>query len=152
MCAAADSLQALYDTLCAAGMGEGLRLDLSLINDIDYYNGVIFQGYVQGVPHAVLAGGRYDNLMRRFEKPQGALGFAVYLGSLDRLLAEKPAYDADVLLLYEKNAPPAQVMCAVQTLAQNGESVRAETALLPEVRARRTLRLCADGTTEVVLC
>ncbi len=62
--------------------GVELRLDFSIINDIDYYNGLIFQGFVQGVPQAVLAGGRYDNLMNRFEKSQGALGFALYLNAL----------------------------------------------------------------------
>ncbi len=60
-----------------------LRLDFSILNDIDYYNGLIFQGFVQGTPQVVLAGGRYDNLMKRFEKTQGALGFALYLNTLE---------------------------------------------------------------------
>ncbi len=68
--------------------GVELRLDFSTLNDIDYYNGLIFQGFVQGVPGAVLSGGRYDNLMRRFGKRQGALGFALYLSVLGGLEAE----------------------------------------------------------------
>ncbi len=59
-----------------------LRLDFSILNDVDYYNGLIFQGFVQGVAQAVLSGGRYDNLVRRFGKSQGGLGFALYLNAL----------------------------------------------------------------------
>ncbi len=74
-------------SLLQARVGEvpnvQLRLDFSILNDIDYYNGLIFQGFIQGLPQVVLAGGRYDNLMRRFEKKQPALGFALYLDALE---------------------------------------------------------------------
>ena len=52
-------------TLCAALEGQRLRLDLSLVNDMDYYNGLVFQGYVTGLPRAVLKGGQYDPLADR---------------------------------------------------------------------------------------
>ncbi|WP_443722116.1 ATP phosphoribosyltransferase regulatory subunit [Ruthenibacterium lactatiformans] len=80
MADACGELQSLYDALEAVDAADTLRLDFSTLNDIDYYNGVVFKGYVRGVPRAVLAGGRYDNLMRRFGKPQPAVGFALYLG------------------------------------------------------------------------
>ncbi|MDL2252887.1 ATP phosphoribosyltransferase [Ruminococcaceae bacterium OttesenSCG-928-I18] len=63
--------------------GVQLRLDFSILNDIDYYNGLIFQGFVKGASQALLSGGRYDNLMQRFQKRQGALGFALYLNVLE---------------------------------------------------------------------
>lgn len=75
-----EELEALHGALL--GEGVALRLDFSILNDVSYYNGLIFQGFVQGVSRAVLSGGRYDNLMRRFEKDQAALGFALYLDAL----------------------------------------------------------------------
>lgn len=101
MADACGELQSLYDALEAVDAADTLRLDFSTLNDIDYYNGVVFKGYVRGVPRAVLAGGRYDNLMRRFGKPQPAVGFALYLGGLGRAFAEKSDYDVDTLLLYD---------------------------------------------------
>lgn len=77
---ALDELQALCGAL--EGSGAELRLDFSILNDADYYNGLIFQGFVRGVPRPVLAGGRYDNLLHRFSKPQGAVGFGLYLDAL----------------------------------------------------------------------
>ena len=72
------------------GIGEdgGLRIDLSLAGDMNYYNGIVFQGYVNGIPAAVLSGGRYDKLMRRMGKRSGAIGFAVYMDMLERYYAD----------------------------------------------------------------
>lgn len=55
-----------------------------MVNDLSYYSGIIFQGYVEGIPTKILSGGRYDKLMRKFGKRSGAIGFAVYLDLLDR--------------------------------------------------------------------
>lgn len=150
MHAAVTALQSLYDTLCAIGIQQKLRLDFSITSDVDYYNGLMLQGYVQGVPHAVLAGGRYDNLMRRFGKPQAALGFAVYLGELGRAFAEKTEYDVDVLLLYTAQQQPALVAKAVAALQAQGKSVRAAQSAPPALRAAKILRMNDDG--EVAAC
>ena len=76
------SLQTIWDGFAAAGQADCLCFDLSLVGDTEYYTGITFQGYVEGLPRAVLSGGRYDGLMERFDKPQGACGFAVYLGEI----------------------------------------------------------------------
>ena len=74
-------------TLCEAleAQGQSLRLDLSLVNDMEYYNGLVLQGYVAGLPRAVLKGGRYDPLAEQFRPGARAVGFALYLDELDRL-------------------------------------------------------------------
>ncbi|MDL2323631.1 ATP phosphoribosyltransferase [Ruminococcaceae bacterium OttesenSCG-928-A16] len=85
---ALDELESLYEKLEKAIAKEtpqvAVRLDFSILNDVNYYNGLIFQGYLRGVPRAILSGGRYDNLLHRFDKPQGAMGFALYLDELER--------------------------------------------------------------------
>ncbi|MDR2931658.1 MAG: ATP phosphoribosyltransferase regulatory subunit, partial [Oscillospiraceae bacterium] len=55
-------LELLGEMLIACGSARRVNLDFSVINDLDYYNGLIFHGYVEGLPDAVLTGGRYDNL------------------------------------------------------------------------------------------
>ncbi|WP_295736033.1 ATP phosphoribosyltransferase [uncultured Oscillibacter sp.] len=74
-------------TLCAAleKQGHSLRLDLSLVNDMEYYNGLVLQGYLAGLPRAVLKGGRYDPLAEQFRSGAKAVGFALYLDELERL-------------------------------------------------------------------
>ena len=58
---------------------------------MNYYNGIVFKGFVQGVPVGVLSGGRYDRLMERVNKKAGAIGFAVYLDEVDRILDKSEA-------------------------------------------------------------
>lgn len=149
---ALDELEALCATLCAMGDGKGLQLDFSVIQDIDYYNGLVFRGYVRGVPRAVLSGGRYDNLMHRLGKPQAALGFALYLGELERALRAPLAYDVDVLLLYGPGQSARQVALAVRALSSGGASVRAERVRPAGLRAQRVLRLSDDGRWEEIQC
>ena len=51
--------------------------------DAKYYTGFTFKGYVPGVPDYVLAGGRYDGLLREMGRTSGAIGFAVYLDKIN---------------------------------------------------------------------
>ena len=85
---AAEELRALAAPLAAAG--GSIRLDLTLAGEMEYYNGLIFQGYLKSLPRPLLKGGRYDLLIRKFTPGAGAIGFAVYLDELDRLSAPLP--------------------------------------------------------------
>jgi NAD-dependent DNA ligase len=64
---------------------ERVRFDFSVVNDMSYYNGIVFKGYIAGVPSAVLSGGQYDKLMQKMNRRSGAVGFAVYVDLLERL-------------------------------------------------------------------
>jgi len=82
---ALTELRALCAALEAQGQTEKLKLDLSLVNDMEYYNGLVLQGCLAGLPRAVLKGGRYDPLAAQFRPGAKAIGFALYLDELDRL-------------------------------------------------------------------
>lgn len=74
-------------TLCQAlsGQTEHLKLELSLVNDMKYYNGIVLQGFLEGLPRAVLKGGRYDPLAAQFRPGTRAIGYALYLDALNDL-------------------------------------------------------------------
>ncbi|MBQ3107202.1 MAG: ATP phosphoribosyltransferase [Firmicutes bacterium] len=82
MGAALQQLEDLYRQLEEAELGQNLVIDFSLINDVNYYSGVLFQGFAPGVPRPVLTGGYYGNLMKKFGRDLDAIGFAVYLDEL----------------------------------------------------------------------
>lgn len=79
MLCALDVLSALYAAVKGTDVEYKIRLDFSILNDIDYYNGIIFQGFVAGMPRLLLSGGRYDSLLQKFKKKVGAMGFALSL-------------------------------------------------------------------------
>jgi len=73
-----------------------LQVDFSVIGDLNYYNGIVFKGFVEGVPSAVLSGGQYDKLMKKMQHSSRAVGFAVYLDMLD-MAFDTPAEPETVL-------------------------------------------------------
>ena len=93
MTAAVAELTALAPTLGQAG--GSIRLDLTLAGEMEYYNGLVFQGYLKALPRPLLKGGRYDLLLQKFTPGAGAIGFAVYLDELDRLNAMPPVQHQD---------------------------------------------------------
>ena len=88
MNAAVAELKALAGPL--AWMEGTIRLDMTLAGEMEYYNGLVFQGYLKALPRPLLKGGRYDLLMQKFTPGAGAIGFAIYLDELDRLSAPLP--------------------------------------------------------------
>jgi len=84
---ALDYLASIYNTLSSLGLAEHLTIDLGLVNQADYYTGIIFRGYTAGAGEPVLSGGRYDGLIREFGEDRPATGFAVNLD----ILCEKAA-------------------------------------------------------------
>ena len=97
---AVGELSSLYAALDALDLCGHVRLDFSILNDLDYYNGLVFQGYVEGAPRGARSGGRYDKLMRKFGKAGDGLGFALYLDQLQRVLARPAGDDVDVRVRY----------------------------------------------------
>ncbi|MBO6000735.1 MAG: ATP phosphoribosyltransferase regulatory subunit [Spirochaetales bacterium] len=100
-----------------------MRIDFSILDGMKYYNGIVFRGYVQGVPSAVISGGQYDKLMKRMKRKSRAIGFAVYLDSLERLLEDVPEYDVDVVLKYSDSDDIKAVLKKAQEIRNSGKSV-----------------------------
>lgn len=116
--------------------GSHIQLDFSVVNDMNYYNGLIFRGYLPGLPCGILAGGRYDNLLKKMGKSAGAIGFAVYLDLLEQVESKGDSYDADVLLLYGPDTSPLQVARAAGEHRRAGLSVRTERKVPPGLKFR----------------
>lgn len=77
-----NSIQAVYDVLKAYGIQDSVVLDLGLINHMDYYTDIIFQGFIENVARPVLMGGRYDHLAEQFNAHIPAIGFACDIEAL----------------------------------------------------------------------
>lgn len=146
---ALDQLEAAYDLLKAAGQEEDIVLDFSLVNDIDYYDGIVFQGYVEGVPRALLAGGCYGNLLRKFGRELEAIGFAVYLNELNLLFRGRLRNDVDALILYDGCTDAAGLIRAADVLKKAGARVRLEKTVPAELRYGKLYRFEAGTLQEV---
>ena len=120
MCAACDELYQILDVMGK----DSLFVDFSVVNDMNYYDGVIFNGYIDGIPESILSGGRYDRLVSKMGKKAGAIGFAVYMDLLERFGESEERYDADVLLVYG-DARASDVAEASRAIIEEGKTVNA---------------------------
>ncbi|KST69688.1 ATP phosphoribosyltransferase regulatory subunit [Mastigocoleus testarum] len=87
---AVNNLQSLVDLLGSQG-NFSLILDLSLIQTIDYYTGIVFQviGNTEFQSQVLGRGGRYDRLMGLYHPQKEdipGIGFSVFIEDLHQLL------------------------------------------------------------------
>ena len=134
----------MNDQLAAYGI-KNVNLDFSVVNDRDYYNGLVFRGFVEGIPTGVLAGGRYDNLLARMGKHGEAIGFAVYLDQLERYMEAKPAYETEALVLYDAATDPLDIVRATEALRARGISYRVQREEEPCPNCREVIRLTKEA-------
>ena len=135
-----------FSEILAALPTDRLRIDFSVVNDLGYYNGIVFAGFIQGIPQSILSGGQYDNLMKKMGRKSHAIGFALYLDLLEELERQQSDYDADTVLLYDETASPADVTRAVADLTRNEDAVVLALRSVPEkLRYKTLLKLTAKG-------
>lgn len=77
-----DYIESLYSQLDILGYGDKVTFDLGMVPRLNYYTGIIFRGYGEGVGNTVLRGGRYDNLIKIGDKYLPAIGFSLDINSV----------------------------------------------------------------------
>lgn len=82
---ALDELEALRSFLAQRELAGRVKFDLSLVPDLDYYDGIIFKGFCLGTPQKVLSGGRYDRLTEEFGPRVPAIGFMIDMDLVTRI-------------------------------------------------------------------
>ncbi len=137
---ALNELSIISDMLSKTPYSDKIVFDFSVINDMNYYNGIVFKGFISGVCEGILAGGQYDKLMQKLERKSGAIGFAVYLDLLEQMPKDKSEYDVDVLLLYSEDCS-ADVAAAVSKLIEEGKTVSAQKEIPLRLRFKEIVDL-----------
>lgn len=132
---AKEERQQLRDILSVPGDGR-IRLDFSVVQDMNYYNGIVLKGFVRGIPTAILSGGQYDRLMERMGRKSGAIGFAVYLDLLKDLAKTAADYDVDTLVLYDDTTAAAEIAKTMESLICQGKRAMAQRSVPEKMSCR----------------
>ena len=93
------------DNICKilerCGFGKKINIDFSVGNALKYYSGVVFKGYIEGIPTGVLSGGQYDKLLDKMGRKSKAIGFAIYTDLLQRLEKEYDESKIDAVIIHD---------------------------------------------------
>ncbi|KUG03676.1 atp phosphoribosyltransferase regulatory subunit [hydrocarbon metagenome] len=83
---AVEELIKLYDALKIYGVTSNIVVDMGVLRNLDYYTGLVFEGYSADLGYGLLGGGRYDNLLGQFGLTCPATGFALHMDRLALVL------------------------------------------------------------------
>ncbi len=123
---------------------KNVRIDFSVINDMNYYNGFVFKGFVNGISSFILSGGQYDKLMKKMGKKVGAIGFAVYLDMLEEL-EETVSFDIDAVVLYNENISLSNLDKEIKKLSEKENSITMQKIKPNNLRYKRLYKITESG-------
>lgn len=110
-------LRRLYEDLKVLGYGSQIRFDFGKVPHLDYYTGIIFEGYVGNVGTSVISGGRYDSLLKKFGRDLPACGFSVKLDSLIDILPDEPV---EIQKLFYEPGDEKQALIQAREMRKQG--------------------------------
>jgi ATP phosphoribosyltransferase regulatory subunit len=116
-----------------------------------YYTGITFKGYTPGLGFSICSGGRYDDLVGHFGRPQPAVGCALWV---DRILLarQRQGWQPAPLvpdLLWVAGAGPD---CMRMLLALRRRGLRVELDVTGANSDALSQRAASQGIARVVAC
>lgn len=142
---AVNELRTVFDVVGT----DKLRLDFSVVQDMSYYNGIVFQGFINGIPEKILSGGRYDRLVRRMGKKHGAIGFGIETDLLEKIYHLKESKVEAVAILYSARDDAKLINESAKFLREQGKNVALVKNICDKTEFDAIYRLC-DGGLEAV--
>jgi ATP phosphoribosyltransferase regulatory subunit len=126
--AAVDHLDKIYSTLDSLGLGENFDVDLGDTGGLEYYTGLTFKVYAPGCGAEIGGGGRYDNLIANFGRPEPAVGFSIALDGLVGAIsingARLPGRSASEIRTISFDDDPARTFERAREMRKQGKQVK----------------------------
>lgn len=142
-----DRLSGIVRGALTAGVRGQIEVDFGLVRDMSYYTGMVFEVYVDASATSIGGGGRYDKLASVFGKEIEAVGFAVNVSELARVLCRVQALSPEERGYYvacstDEPATLGKALAVANVLRRQGH--KAEVDLLggspEELRARASAK------------
>lgn len=134
-----DELRDIYRNAAELCNGEGnITVDLGLVNKTDYYTGLIIKGYLKGHGDEVISGGRYDKLIAEFGYDIPAVGFAVNINAISKVIERNgilPAVQGADVIVYAEEGCEVEALKKAKELREEGMIV--ENALFGDIESVR---------------
>ena len=147
---AVTKLKEVYQYLESYRIADFINFDFSLIRGLDYYTGMIFEGFTEKLGYTICGGGRYDNLLGQYgSRSIPAVGFAIGVQRLALALENYPETEnkLDGLLIFAPERRGLALQCARQLhhqeyhiiIEENGNSRESYLELARRKGAARVL-------------
>ena len=154
-----EYLRSLLKDLAALGAEDCVSIDLGIVGRNEYYTGIVFQGYTEGVGDTVLTGGRYDTLLSDFGADLPAIGFGLDVDAAARVIRQGMDFDlAPDTLVYAESGFYAKGLSIANEEASAGRKAEfsvyetmEETLSYARRKGIRRLLIAGEEVREVIL-
>ena len=116
-------LEGICLNLKELGYDDIITFDLAMVPRLNYYTGIIFRGFVDGVGATVLSGGRYDKLISTFGSDYPAVGFSINLDTLLSVLEIETNSDNVRSIIYYGKDKKIEALKKAKKLREEGNIV-----------------------------
>ena len=94
-----SELEELAERLQDLNMAEEIGFDITLVRNLEYYTGIIFEVITPSLGVPIGGGGRYDNLIERFgAQATQAIGFALDMDRISKATRITPPKERRILV------------------------------------------------------
>jgi ATP phosphoribosyltransferase regulatory subunit len=85
-------LERLWSVIEAVELTDQFEIDLGDLSGLDYYTGLTFKIYIEGLGTRAGGGGRYDHLIANFGRAEPAVGFMLDLDAMTDALSRSSTF------------------------------------------------------------
>jgi ATP phosphoribosyltransferase regulatory subunit len=139
-------LEKLWEVLDCYGITDFVKLDLNLVMHMSYYTGPVFEAYSDNLGTPIASGGRYDELLQKFNRPAPATGFGIRLDLLVQAIGIKAKPTAVTCIIYSNERRKDAIELAQQK-RQLGMSV-----ILQDLSGVKDVDQFSQGYEDIIYC
>ncbi|WP_017756390.1 ATP phosphoribosyltransferase regulatory subunit [Calidifontibacillus oryziterrae] len=111
---AIEELDLLWSQLESYGVTDYVKIDLNIVSHMSYYTGILFEGYAQNLGFLLCNGGRYDQLLEKFNRAAPATGFGIRLDRLVEALGNGHRSAPTSLILFSQEHRHEAIQLALE--------------------------------------
>lgn len=134
-----NELRDIYVSVAEICGDDGnITVDLGLVNKTDYYTGLIIKGYLKGHGEEVISGGRYDKLIAEYGYDVPAVGFAVNVNAISKVIEKNgilPTVKGADAIVFAEEGSEVKAIRTAKELREQGFVV--ENALFSDIESVR---------------
>ncbi|RXJ01729.1 ATP phosphoribosyltransferase regulatory subunit [Anaerobacillus alkaliphilus] len=143
---AVQELEKLLGVLDCYGITDFVKLDLNLVMHMSYYTGPVFEAYSDNLGTPIASGGRYDELLQKFNRPAPATGFGIRLDLLIKALGVKGETQPITCIIYSNERRKDAIELAKEK-RQEGLAV-----ILQDLSGVKDVDVFSEGFEDIIYC
>lgn len=143
---ALKKLEKLWDVLECFGVTEYIKIDLNLVMHMSYYTGIVFEAYSSNLGVPLGSGGRYDELLAKFNRPAQATGFGIRLDLLVEAIGEPKKEPEQTCIIFSNERRKEAIQLATEK-RKTGELV-----VLQDLAGINDVDVLSEQFAHVVYC